>query len=115
MLAYIDSVEQLEILALMRANRDRDWTAAALSVELRSDVGAIEARVELLARHKLLARSAGSYRYELAGAADARVEEVSEAYRQRPVSVIDAIYSKPQERLRTFADAFLLRPKDDDR
>ncbi len=114
---HIDSVEQLEILLLLYQHPERTWSAEAVARELR--VAAISAgeRLEDMAFAGLLARKDGKpveYRYAPTnGALADAVRGLSTAYSERRVTVINLIFSKPVDKIRTFADAFRLR-KDDD-
>ncbi len=114
---HIDSVEQLEILLLLYQHPERTWDAESVARELR--VAAISAgeRLEDMAHSGLLTRKDGKpveYRYAPANAAlgDA-VRGLSTAYSERRVTVINLIFSKPVDKIRTFADAFRIRRDDD--
>jgi hypothetical protein len=114
---HIDSVEQLEILLLLYQQQGRTWSAEAVARELR--IAAISAgeRLEDLVRTGLLAREDGDpveYRYTPGNSTlDAAVGGLATAYSERRVTVINLIFSKPVDRIRTFADAFRLRRDDD--
>ena len=115
----IDSVEQLEILLLLHRHPERTWTAEAVARELRISALSAGERLEDLARDAILSRGEGpavEYRYAPArpGLEEA-VAGLARAYAERRVTVINLIFSKPVDKIRTFADAFLLRKgKDDD-
>lgn len=110
---HIQSVAQLEILSLVSSNAAHEWTAQAVDHVLRSNVEAIARWLAEFAHGGLLAEQAGppmSYRYEprtpdLAAAAT----ETVQAFRLRPVPVIEAIF-KPDHAAQSFADAFRIRP-----
>jgi hypothetical protein len=114
---HIHSVEQLEILLLLHRNPGRAWSADAVARELRiaSESGA--ERLEDMARDKLLVRQGVSpkeYRYGPENMKlDDAVRGLAAEYVKRRVTVINSIYSKPIDKIRTFADAFRLR-KDDE-
>lgn len=118
---HIDSVEQLEILVLLRLHRERAFTAAELAAEMRTSEGSARTRLEALAAHGLLvqATSTGgadgtSFQYAPTDAElDARVAAVATAYVTRRYAVIDAIFAKPTDKIRLFGEAFRLR-KDKD-
>jgi hypothetical protein len=115
LMTHVDSVEKLEVLLLLRARTERQWTASEVAQELRiTDVSAA-ARLADLSSSRLLVSDGGQpevYRYSPANSDDVRsIAELAVAYSERRVSVITFIFSKPQERVRGFADAFLLKPK----
>ena len=94
---HIDSVEQLEILLLLSADPQREWTADEVTAELRLGAGSARARLADLAVNGLLAEGTARvprYRYaprmpDLEGV----VTELVAAYRDRRVTVVQLIYS----------------------
>lgn len=105
------SVEQLEILLLLRAHRGRDWSAEEIAKELRiAALSAANRLLDLAGRGLLVEASPGRFRYEPNDQAlGAAVEGLAKVYPERRVSVIEIIFSKPNDVIRTFADAFKLR------
>lgn len=113
----IDSVEQLEILLLLLQHPERTWGAESVARELRISPLSAGDRLEDLTRDALLARVGGGEEYRYApGSAelDEAVRGLATAYTERRVTVINLIFSKPVDKIRTFADAFRLRKKGDD-
>ncbi|MBA3685033.1 MAG: hypothetical protein H0W72_07300 [Planctomycetes bacterium] len=108
----INSVEQLEVLLLLKRDAQREWTADALSREISTSRYAAEGRLlDLRARGLATFREDGQllhFRY-LAGADDAVVTELAAAYVERRTSIITMIFSKPNDSIGSFADAFRLR------
>jgi hypothetical protein len=106
----LTSVWALELLLLMRAAPDRDWTAPVLVAELRASEPLVTGILEHLGRTGLVRANAdGSVRYAPAGATIAALcDQLEAAYRQRPVAVIGAI-SAPADKLQALADAFRIR------
>lgn len=106
----IPSVWALEILLLMRARRDRTWTREELARELRSHpnlTGEILAGFE---RAGLLASRPEGCAYAPASEVlDKLSGRLADVYRERPVTVINAITSSRRDHLQSFADAFRLR------
>jgi hypothetical protein len=115
---HIDSVEQVEILLLLRQKTGRTWTAESMARELRIAAGSAGTRLSDLKRLGFVVAvdgAPGEYRYaprtpEL----DEKVRGLAEAYSERRVTVINLIFSKPIDTIRTFADAFRLRRDEDD-
>jgi hypothetical protein len=116
---HITSVEQLEILMLLRTHPHREWTADDVSEEIRTSVrSAADRLADLRARSFLAARDEGGrswYRYapEDSRLRDA-IEQLARAYSERRYTVIDLIFAKPIDRLRVYADAFRFRKDDSD-
>ncbi|WP_240481198.1 hypothetical protein [Sandaracinus amylolyticus] len=105
------SVEQLEILLLLRGHAERDWNAEEVAKELRiASISAGNRLADLAARGLLTEASPGRFRYAPNDPAmHAAVEGLAKVYPERRVSVIEIIFSKPNDVIRTFADAFKLR------
>jgi hypothetical protein len=113
-LETINSVEQLEVLLLLRREADRDWTAAAVGQAISTSTAAAAMRLsDLAGRGFLTATQAGgdtTYRYAAAAPERERlVDLLATTYAERRVAVISLIYSKPNDQVRAFADAFRLR------
>lgn len=116
----IKSVWGLEILLLLKAKADQAWSADEIVRELRASTTLVTENLSVLETCGLLARTEDG-RWSFAPAApvlNELTERLEAAYRERPVGVIKAIASAPNDKLQTFADAFRLtpdRPKGDPR
>ncbi len=110
---HIDSVEALEVLLLLKDNPDREWGAGDVSRALYTQPESAAARLADLQSINLLAARDESgllYRYSPGpDNPDRVVTELSKAYKERRVTVITLIFSKPNEKIRTFADAFKIK------
>jgi predicted MarR family transcription regulator len=97
----------LELLLLMRRHADRDWAAEDLVRELRASTTLVGDNLGRLQRAGLVvATDDGRYRFSPAAPPLAVLcAELEDAYRQRPVQVINAI-AAPPDKLQTLADAF---------
>jgi hypothetical protein len=112
----IDSLVQLEVLLLLVRPGGGTWTAQAVSDALRINPGYAAGELTTL-RARGLAAVAGdaiggdpAYRYAPASPElDAAVQELVQAYADRRVAVVTFIFSKPVDKIQTFADAFRLR------
>lgn len=109
----IRSVSQLEMLLLVRSDRERSWTSEELGRALYLAAEMCAQQLEELEAGGLVKAAANSerrYSYAPADAViDRTVGELAEMYQQRRVSVITAIYSEPIDKIRTFAEAFRFR------
>ena len=114
--AQINSLEQLEVLLLLRRLPEQAWTVEEVSRQLGSSLMSIASRIDDLAAAGLISRREGdagpTYRYE---PDDPRVlalvDGVADAYKVRRLAVIDLIYGKPGRDIRSFSDAFKITRK----
>jgi predicted transcriptional regulator len=110
----IDSVEELEILLWLRRS-GQEATLAELAEKLRSTNSSVATRLEHLAERGLVAPGAmaGSYRYVADSASlDETVAVLGDCYRDAPHKIMELVYSKPVDKIQTFADAFRLGKKE---
>ena len=111
----IKSAWALELLLFIRRGETRAWTVAELAAELRSNQSLT---TDILASFKkaqlVIEEPAGSFRYTPATAelSDA-VRQLDEIYAERPFTLIKEIISAPNDKIRSFVEAFKLR-KDKD-
>jgi predicted ArsR family transcriptional regulator len=111
----IVSVEQVEVLLLLRGAQEKGWTPEAISTELRSSVNSVRRRLDDLLRSKLVERNESGEFFYSAAAAEPAVGELAHEYQTRRVRLIEAIFARPVDAARSFADAFRLWEDDDDR
>jgi hypothetical protein len=107
---HVNSVEQLETLLLLRGDASRVWTAEEVSQALYTPLAAATMRLSDLQARGLLVSEGDAWRYQAASAElDRLVGELAQIYRDRRVTVITLIYSKPHQQVQAFANAFKLR------
>ena len=113
---HIDSVEQLEVLLLLRRSPERGWTSDEVASTVYSHPTSVVRRLALLLGQGLLRETeAGCYQYAPRTAElHAAVTHLDEMYRERRVAVITLIASKPVQNVRAFSDAFRIRRKKED-
>lgn len=111
---HIESVEQLEVLLLLRGAADKSWTAAEAARALVIQPDSAADWLVKLSSHRLLAREGPAYRFAPSSEeAERTIDGLAESYAKYRVAVIGLIFSKPSERVTVFSDAFRLRrPKD---
>ena len=87
------------------------WSAEQLVRELRASDGIVSEGLEALQAAGLVTPEGdGTFRYAPAAPhLDRLVQQLAQAYRERPTAVTNAIFASPSDRLQTFADAFRLR------
>ena len=111
---YIRSVEQLEILLLLRGQAETFWTVETTYEVILSTPASVERWLGELARQGLLAcgpTSPLTYRYDAPSELADEVAALAHFYKTAPVRVIEAVY-QPRPRTdaaRSFADAFKLK------
>lgn len=109
----IKSAWSLELLLLLYRDPRRLWTAEELVREMRASTSVVDESVRILTAAAVVEiDEAGAIRYappsgELAELATALVD----LHRQKPVTVLRTIFTAPNEKIRSFADAFLFRRK----
>jgi predicted transcriptional regulator len=109
----VESLAQLEALLLLHGEAPREWTTEALAKALYITRETAAALLKDLASRGLAKPVDGAtdrFIYSPANA-DSRklVERLAKVYEERRVAVITQIYSKPVNKVQTFADAFRLR------
>ncbi len=109
----IHSVAQLELLLLLKSDPGKAWAAPDASRTLAVPLEMAATHLSELQVAGLLSASGGSqpsFRYQPASSdLEHLVESLATVYQERRVSVITLIYSKPVDKVRTFADAFRFR------
>lgn len=111
---HIFSVEQLEILLLLRSNPQRAFDASAVHEQLRTSETSAAARLLDLAERGFLVQVSKapetSFRYAPSTSSlAATTDRLAQAYAERRYRVIELVFSKPIENLRVFAGAFRFR------
>lgn len=111
--AAVNSVCALELLILLRRERQRCFRPDELVRELRSSQVAVAQALDHLAKSGLIEEFPGSgFRYQQRSAQlDAICDRLESDYAHKPVKIVRAILDAPNEKLRAFAEAFRLSGK----
>lgn len=113
----IDSLEQLELLALIVKMPERWWDATTVGEELGISTRMARATLERLASRNLLEISVTTdirYRFQPGTALlQGRCEAFAEAYRTNPAAILRFVTDAHRRAIRDFADAFRVRRHDD--
>jgi hypothetical protein len=107
---HIESIEHLEILLLL-AQSDKKWSASDIFKKIQSSKVSVEQRLNSLTALGLVAKD-GIGCFSFAPKDDdvrQMVNELAEDYRTRRVRIIEAIYTRKTDAVKTFADAFKFR------
>jgi predicted transcriptional regulator len=109
--AHIGSLYALELLLLLKRDRDKVWQSSELVRELRSSRTAVAGALSRLLRAGLVAENpSGGYSYAPASADQEHLADtIEKAYASRPMAVVRAIVAEPDEKLREFSNAFKLK------
>jgi hypothetical protein len=108
----IDSLEMMQVLLLLSDLPPRAWTSREAAESLGSDEVSVSGQLVRLRQRGLLAvqmSEDASYRYAASGDLALAVEQLRECARSRPLEVAALLATRPQQRLRHFADAFRMR------
>ncbi|HJU16060.1 MAG TPA: hypothetical protein VJ770_06290 [Stellaceae bacterium] len=107
----IKSAWPLELLLLMQKQPETAWRVRELVRELRASTGAVEESLATLIAAGLVAtRETGVYTYAPKTPALAElVAALVDLYSRKPITVMNAIFSSPNDKIRSFSDAFLLK------
>jgi hypothetical protein len=109
---HIDSLEQLEVLFLLRKQPAREWTAAELSGELRSSALSTARRLTDLVSLGLVIQREFAFGYRPQSDNREHLLKAVEAfYRERRVRVTELIYDgvRPGGGIRDFSEAFRIK------
>lgn len=106
------SVWALELLLLLHQHADRCWPHEELVSELRSsDVVVADSIKRLVQSGLIVVEDTGLVRYAPASQEqNDLVRELDEVYRTRPDAIRRMIVQSPAEKLKSFSDAFKLKP-----
>ncbi len=107
----IGSVWALEALILLHRDPGRSWAIDELIRELRASEAVVAKSLIVLATEGLVDRDErGRYLYRPQSAeAASMADRLIRAYGERPIPVIEAIFSARDDKLQSLADAFLFR------
>lgn len=109
---YIRSVEELEVLLLVRSDPERWWTPAEVYDSVRSSRPSITQRLEAFTAAGFLTKSGNEpsvFRYTPDEKLGRALDETAAAYRTWRVRVIETIFAGEVDPLKSFADAFKFR------
>lgn len=112
--AHIHSLEQVEILLLLRADAGRPSSVDAISRRLQRSPASVAARLQTLAAQGLLKCDEGLFRYDPAPETEELVKRFADLFDSRRTSVIERIFRPERSPMQSLADAFRLRDEDGD-
>jgi hypothetical protein len=109
--SYLGSIWELEVLLLLSRDGTHAWSAADLNREIRASLGLVSQILQKFEQVGLASREAdGTFRFAPRSSEMARlVAELEEIYATKPVTIVKAISSSPNEKIQTLADAFKMK------
>ena len=106
----IRSIEQLEILLLLRASSDHAWTISEVYQRVLTNENSVRESLERLCGLGLLRLAAeGAYQVASNPSTEGVLEKLAGFYKEKPARIIYALYGPQRSELDAFADAFKLR------
>jgi hypothetical protein len=108
---HVQSIERLEILCLLVDHRKKSWSADEVFRRIQSTEKSVAECLEHFVQHDLATGDAGSgFRFsEKTSEATEAALKLAEAYRERRVAVIEAVYTRPPKSVQNFPAAFRRR------
>ena len=109
----LSSLDQIEVVLLLRSEAGRSWTATEVAAALQTPPESAAMRLFLLASAGMIvfeATSVPRYRYAPTDPAVASVvDELADAYAATRDGVAAVVDTSPRDPIRSFADAFKLK------
>lgn len=105
----LPSLEQIEIVLLLRGDRTRTWSAPEVSQSLATPPESTAMRLFLLASNGVVSFEGGRYRAASNAEDEPLLDELVEAYAQNRGALNALVGGQPADPLRSFADAFKLK------
>jgi predicted transcriptional regulator len=106
----IHSVEQLEILLLLRASPDSAWTVRDVYQRVLTNETSILASLQKLCEQGLV-RKVDEQGYQFVSNPDLQriLENLARLYKEMPTRLLHALYGAPRSEIDAFAQAFKIR------
>jgi len=107
---HIESIEQLEVLLFLHL-QEASRTTPEIFHEIQSSQASVNMRLKQLESAGLIVQeSLGQYRINRRDEPQQQtLDELAKCYRTMRVRIIEAIYARRSDAVRTFADAFKLK------
>ena len=106
------SMEHVDALLVLHRAPDRRWTSDDLAAELHANPPSVTRTLRDLTSSGLVAEAGDGFHFAPATPALRRATELLlEAYNARPVTLVRAIYDRPPSAVKSFADAFRIKPE----
>jgi hypothetical protein len=112
---HITSLEQLEVLLLVSALPDREWSAEAVYQVVKTNPALVAQRLEEFSQRGLMTRAGEPPLYRYAPNSDdvARpIATLASFYKMSRHKVVELIYSPGRDQAREFSQAFRFKRED---
>ena len=108
--ANIQSVEQLEILLLLKAGHDQEWLPREVYQRILTNVHSVEESMDRLCGKGLLRKSeASKYQFISTPESDRILDRLAVLYKEMPARILYALYGPARPDIQAFSQAFDLR------
>lgn len=105
----IARLETAELLLLLQSS-GRRWTVQQLKGEMRSSSMSVGLGLEALCARGLVAKDGEAYLFQPKNPVLEKMTlDLATCYRERRAAVIELIYARPNDAVRSFADAFRIK------
>ena len=112
---YIESVEKLEILLMLKRSPAKSWSVQEVYQQIQSSINSVNQKLLDLCRDGFVKRGPDE-RFQFSPKSkelEEKVAALGDAYQKRRIKVIELIFSSTTDELRKFADAFKLRKENE--
>jgi hypothetical protein len=109
---HVSSIEQLEVLLLLRASPERAWPVKEVYQRVLTNESSIQQSLEKLSEHGLVSRVQGESAYQFSGGAPdmlTTLDRLAILYKERPTRVVHELYGATPSEIDEFAKAFKIR------
>jgi hypothetical protein len=111
---HIRSVEHLEVFLAMAGSPDAKFSVGEIFAKVRSSEASVRERLEELASGGLVEKHGEAFQLRQDSEIRGMAEQLSKAYKERSIRVIQTIYSERKRAVQELSDAFRLRRKTKD-
>ena len=106
---HIKTVRSLELLLLMRSQRERVWTVEELIKELRGSRRIVDDAIAQFSRAGIVRETDEGFMFAPISQLEAVIGDCAIEYEQRPTFSINLILDSQNEKLQAFSDAFRIK------
>lgn len=100
----------LEVLLIFYKSQTTHWDSISLSRELRNHESFAGRVLINLEKNGFIVKEKSGYIYRPRDVLlDDEVKSINTLFKEKPIAIITFIYSSPTDKLKSFADAFILK------
>jgi hypothetical protein len=106
----VHSVEQLEILLLLRASPDHVWAVREVYQRVLTNEKSVEQSLGKLCDHDLIRKvDETAFQFKTSPNTEKILEELARLYKEKPTRILYALYGAQRPELDAFTQAFRVR------